>query len=152
MKAHRDQTYEKALRSALRLLRYRDRSEFEIRSKLADLDGKVTDDVIAELYRLSYLDDARVAEGIFLDATEKSLFGPLMLEHKFVKIGLSSTLLELHLSSFNGQLELETAQKCLQARKGRNSPQSAASFLGRKGFREEAIEAAIVAHFDLEYP
>ena len=90
--------YQKAMRAALRLLRHRDRTEHEIREKLAQkgFGEPETDLALVTLQSSGYVDDARVADRAAEMALARRPAGRLRLERELRARGTSEDDIERH--------------------------------------------------------
>jgi len=82
-------SYQKAMNSALRILTRRDHTVFELlqKLKLRNFSEETIQNVLSECTRLNYLDDGRTAQ-IFLKLLKRKGFGSLRIRHEFRKKGL----------------------------------------------------------------
>jgi len=145
------EAYQKALRTALRLLRHRDRTSQEIRAKLSDrgFSGSEIDLVLASLTRSGYIDDSRVADRAAERALHEHSVGRLKLEHDLRARGASDEQIERVLADFDEPSETERAEQLLRNRmKPTDSPQKSAAFLVRRGFDEEVVRTVVERVYD----
>lgn len=79
-----------ALKYALRLLGYRDRSAVEMRQKLAEkgFSREDVDDTLARLEEKGYVNDRKLAELLKRDAIERRHFGPHGVRRLLLKKGI----------------------------------------------------------------
>jgi regulatory protein len=87
---------EDALRYALRLLSYRDRSEEEIASKLSrkGFSEDVVDNVVSYLKEKGFLDDFRIAEALKKSAIERKFLGRIGVKGYLIRRGISDSIID----------------------------------------------------------
>ena len=144
-------SYQKAMRAALRLLRYRDRTAVEIREKLAQkgFGEPETELALVTLQNSGYVDDSRVADRAAEIALTDRPSGRLRLEHELRSRGTSEDEIERVIAEFDGPDEADRAETLLRRRmKPEDTPQKSASFLARKGFDEDAVQTVIERVYD----
>lgn len=133
-----------AWESALHLVGYRAQSEWEIRTKLKrkGYEDEEIEKAVFLLYRYQYLDDAALAEEIFLRYQSSLLYGDRYIQGKLHARGLA---IDRHLTE---EEEREKAAQALRIR-ARTAPglleddRRAAGFLLRRGFSRTAVRAAL---------
>ena len=148
-------TYEEARRYALGLLSRRDRTSFELKSKLAlrSVPQPVQDQVLEFLLSKGWVNDQRSAES-FASSRKAMGWGPSKIRSAFFKRGIPGPLADQALSAeFGGESEAESALKLLKAHQRRflgsnevskpKGPEKALSFLLRRGFSYPASRLAV---------
>jgi regulatory protein len=124
---------------AARALRHRDRSRAQVAERLAraGVDEGRRDEALDTLERVGYVDDGRYAANRAAALAARGL-GDAGIRHDLEAAGVPAAAVEEALST----LEPETERaRALAARNGRSA--KTAAQLARKGFGEEAIEAAV---------
>ncbi|MBI2356234.1 MAG: RecX family transcriptional regulator [Candidatus Doudnabacteria bacterium] len=126
---------------ALKLLKRRQHSSFELQRKL-EARGYSKSSVVAVLVLLreqDYLNDERFAE-IFLDNLIKyKTFGFYGLKGKLLQRGIDKGIIDDLLSSFGFEDEKRIALKILEKKRERD-PVKLARSLSAKGFRSQVIK------------
>ncbi len=89
MRNRTDETYRKALKTALRILTRRDHSKYEISQKLGarGYAGEVIDDVISKCERMDYINDERTAQ-VFIRQLHRKGYGPKRIKFELNLKGL----------------------------------------------------------------
>ena len=103
--------YQKALKTALRILTRRDHATAELSGKLRQrgIENDVIEEVLSECRRLNYLDDDRFAAGLIRHYKRKGC-GPLRLRKEFHRRGLKGAKSQQLLgNAFGGGEELKIA-------------------------------------------
>jgi regulatory protein len=124
---------------AARALRHRDRSRAQVAERLAraGVGDEQRADALDTLERVGYVDDARFAARRAEALAARGL-GDAAIRHDLDGAGVAADAVEEALAG----LEPETVRaRAIAARSGRSA--KTAGQLARKGFAEEAIEAAI---------
>ncbi len=143
-----------ARKAALRLLTARDRTVYEVRTRLSrDFEPAVVEEVVAYLLELGYLDDERFAR-IFVDQRNRLRpTGNLGLRHELAARGVSSDIVERVLNP--PEEELELAKRLLAQRAGswegldrERLLRRAFGLLQRRGFPWEIARAAVTQVLD----
>jgi regulatory protein len=135
---------ERVWQRAVRLLAARDRSEQEIRDRLAaqDVSRSLIDATVRRLRQLHYLDDRRLARGAAEYAARRGQ-GSERVRAELAAKGVAEPVIDEALSDMAGD-ETERARQAL-ARHYPNKPQGpaerarAARFLLRQGFPEAVV-------------
>lgn len=147
------EAYEKALRTALRLLRHRDRTEEEVRRRL---ESKGTAEGVLELVLTTlkgarYLDDARLADRAAELARTDRPIGRLRLESELRGRGTDEESIDTALEPFDDVAEAERAEALLRSRLKPDDPvRKSAAYLARRGFDDEVVRTVIErVHGDL---
>jgi regulatory protein len=147
----RKETTRKARESALRLLSYRDRSESEIRRRLAgnDFPEEIVDEVVGHLARVGLVDDGKFSRDWVKSRTVSRPMGRTRLAWELRAKGVDAPKIEEALESLDENAEYEMALS-LAAKKAEKSDTSdpafrtrTASFLRRRGFRWDAVAKAL---------
>jgi len=128
---------------AARALRHRDRSRAQVDARLAraGVGEEQRVEALETLERVGYVDDARFAQTRAATLAARG-FGDLAIRHDLEESGVGAEGVAGALAA----LEPESARaRALAARLGR-TPKTAAQ-LARKGFSEDAVEAAIGPEF-----
>lgn len=145
------EAYQKAMRTALRLLRQRDRTAHEIREKLTQKGFTEAESnlVLVTLQNSGYVDDSRVADRAAEIALTDRPAGKVKLEHELRARGASDHDIERVLAEFDEPSETERAETLLKKKmKPHDTAQKSASFLARKGFDEEVVRTVIERVYD----
>lgn len=123
---------------AVRALSYRDRSSAELEQRLdrARVPLAVRRDVVAGLAAAGYVDDERYARGR-ARALAARAGGNTLIRDDLLRRGLDPALVERIVGDLAP--ERERAERVIAAR---GSGPATARFLARKGFGEDAVEAA----------
>ena len=148
-------TYAEAQRYALGLLSRRDRTSFELRSKLnlRLVPLSVQDQVMDFLVAKGWVNDQRSAES-FASSRKAMGWGPTKIRSAFFKRGIPSPLADKALSAeFGGEAEAVSALRLLGAHQRRflasnrvpkpKGPEKALSFLLRRGFSYSSSRLAV---------
>jgi len=124
---------------AARALRHRDRSRREIDERLAraGVEDDRRSDALAALERIGYVDDARFAAGRAASLADRG-FGDGAIRELLAADGVPTDAVE---EAVRG-LEAEAARVAAIVASLGASPRTAAR-LARKGFGEDAVEAAV---------
>jgi regulatory protein len=147
----RKETTRRARESALRLLSYRDRSESEIRRRLAgnDFPEEIVDEVVGHLARVGLVDDSKFSRDWVKSRTISKPMGRTRLAWELRAKGVDAPRIEEALESMDENAEYETALS-LARKKAEKSDTSdpafrnrTASFLRRRGFGWNAIARAL---------
>jgi regulatory protein len=133
-----------ALEAATRALRSRPRSERQLDERLrrAGFTGQERADTLGVLRRSALLDDAGFARMRAQVLAERG-GGDALIRHDLQSKGLDAETIERALAS----LEPES-MRAARAAASRGGGLAAARFLARRGFAEEAIEAALIVVAD----
>ncbi len=147
--AERRDTLQDALRSAFYLLRYRDRSEREMRDRLA-LKGYSEPTVAAAVEKLAeagFLDDRRLAENLKRLAAEQKQLGKHGVRAWLQGRGIRRDVIE---SVPDAADEVAVAERLLEKKSGRMNaldPETRKKrlwgLLSRRGFSSETIRAVL---------
>lgn len=145
-----DTIYRRAKQKALAILKYMDRSEFELRKKLkeAGYTEGIVDRTIEYLYEYNYINDERFA--LLLIKSKKSVKSKMILRMELLKKGISKELLDELLQreyeDSEDDPELTAIRKAI-AKKTRNietlsqeEKQKLIASLYRKGFQMDKIK------------
>jgi regulatory protein len=136
---------ESALNRALRLLRYRARSQDEIRSrlKLLGFAPSITEATLRKLVSLNLLNDASFARNWALTRIERRGYGPLRVARELRQKGIPQPLIEQVLRegfSAGDTTVAEKARRLLEKRfrgqdlRSGKELRRAAAFLQRRGY------------------
>jgi regulatory protein len=137
-----------ALKRALKLLGYRDRSEAELRIKLAQsgFPRKIIEPTLEKLRSLKLLDDQAFARNFAQGRIEGRGYGPRRLERELQRKGIADPVISRILGEAFGRQEgQERAKALLDKRfhgKDLNDAKTlrrAISFLQRRGYRDGVI-------------
>jgi regulatory protein len=138
----------RAWERAVRLLTARDRSEQDVRDRLAaqSVSASIIDATIARLYELRYLDDRRFARSVAEYAVRRG-HGRERVRAQLLARGVQEAVIaEVLQSAFADEMQL--ARQAL-ARRYRRAPQApadrarAAHFLLRQGYPEGVVYAVL---------
>ena len=139
-----------ALDIAYRFLGLRDRTVAEVRRRLEReaVEAQTADDVIAELERQGYLDDARLARRFTQDRRTLDAWGTDRIDRKLTELGVAPELREAALAARDGESELEAAVALLRRRwpappQTPRDREKALGLLVRKGYELELAYDAI---------
>jgi regulatory protein len=126
---------------AARALRHRDRSRREVEERLAKagVDEDRRADALETLERVGYVDDQRFARARAGALADRG-YGDEWIRHDLGRHGIDGETAEIALAALTPEAERAAA---LIARLG-PGPKTAAH-LARKGFGEDALEAAVAA-------
>jgi regulatory protein len=124
---------------ATRALEHRDRSRRDVAERLAraGIDEKTRNDALEALERVGYVDDGRFA-GSRAEALAKRGYGDEWIRHDLGEHGVSAEAVAEAIEALVPEAERARA---LVERLGR-TPKAGAQ-LARKGFSEDALEAAL---------
>lgn len=143
----------KAKDRAFHLLSFRARSCREVRDRLKEkgYDPRVVEEVIADLQRLSLLNDDEFARSWIRDRLQTKPMGRRRLRQELQKKGIDPELIEQAIEDgFRDVDEVELAVSLLRQREARyrglnegKARRRMADFLARRGFSWEVITAAM---------
>lgn len=125
------------LEYALYLVQLRDRTENEMRKKMAQkgIDSTEIEKTIVWLKDNHFLDDERFVENFVRSKTNDERTGKRKIEQKLYQLGIAKELIEKNLSSTDSNLEFEKAkelaEKWLKKQQGRYSSSPEGDPLGR---------------------
>jgi len=149
----RDPELSRAREFALRLLDYRDRSESELRERLArkGFSPGSADEVLAGLKRLGLVDDERFARLWVRSRLSGRPRAGFLLGLELARKGVSRNIIEATLAELlPPERERALAAELARRQAGRyrgDDPETARrklwAYLGRRGFRAEQAEEAI---------
>lgn len=148
----RQDAMRKGLNMAIHFLSMRMRSEKEVREFLAkkEVESEAVEEIIHNLYRMSYLNNAEFAKAYTNTQINTSDKGPKVIERELKEKGIDDSLIEKALAKFETDLQLE--KSCKLAEKYRQkyrkeSPviqkQKIEQTLMRKGYDWGIIQEAI---------
>lgn len=150
---HEDHLH-RAYVAAIQYLRYRMRTEAEIRRHLRKKEMKeaVIDRIVSRLYEEKLLDDLEFAESFVRDRMNRSTKGPLLIEKELKEKGVSESDIKTALEQFTHEKQVEQAKKWLEKEMKkklntsykRKKEQLSAKLLQR-GFSKEAAKEALNA-------
>ncbi len=153
-----EQAIEKAKTTALRLLRYRLRSEREllIRLQAKGWDESVAQKVVARFKEVGLVDDRQFAEAVVQSAlNDTQPHSRFEVRYKLRSLGVPDEVIEEALSVWTEEVEREMARRYLQ-RRLRTTPSPTPKDLQRalcaarqKGFEFDALRDALRAFGDL---
>jgi regulatory protein len=112
-----DTPYARALRKAFRSLAARDRTEWEIRTRLkaGSFDDATVDSVIKRLYELGYLDDASTARRWIRHLALEKLLSDRRIEARLAERGLDRSLIRQAIAEIRREMsEAEAVRKILR--------------------------------------
>ncbi len=147
-KSNASEAADRAWERAIRLLMVHDRTEQELRDRLAvqHASASVIDATIHRLYQLRYLDDRRVAQGVAESARRRG-HGSARARAQLAARGVAEALIEEVLQAAFAD-EAELARRAL-VRRYPEAPREtadrakAARFLLRQGYPEEVVSAVL---------
>lgn len=145
------ETTRKARESALRLLSYRDRSESEIRKRLAgnDYPEDIVDEVVDQLSRMGFVDDEKFSRDWVKARTASKPMGRTRLAWELRAKGVGQPTVEQALEGLDEDAEYKLALSLAQTKAEKantNDPSfrdKTASFLRRRGFGWDVIARAL---------
>jgi regulatory protein len=146
---HTDERLERAFQIAYRYLDRRERTQAEVRHRLAreGISGGVLEQAIAGLIEQGVIDDARYARLFTEDKRELEGWGSDRIRRTLLERGVERDVIERALSGEDGDSELERALALLRRRfpappRERRERDRALGVLLRKGYDSElAVEA-----------
>ena len=130
-----------AIETALRALRFRDRSAAELAARLEQhgFGGTEQEQALATLERIGYVDDARYARARAEQLAERGS-GDALIRDDLERRGLAADVVELAV----GALEPER-ERAWRIAKRRGRTVKTARYLASRGFGEEALEVLVAA-------
>jgi regulatory protein len=144
---------ERALGVAYGYLNRRDRTEVEVRRRLAreDLDAAIIDEAVAALSEQGVLDDARYARLFTQDKRELEQWGSERIRRTLLERGIERELIEQTLRDELPESELDGALSLLRRRfaiapRGRSERDRALAVMLRKGYDPELALDALAAY------
>lgn len=151
-----ENSHEDALKYALKLISFRDRSEREIYERLIQkgFSESTTENIILYLKEKDFLNDSRLAEALKKSAFEKKFLGKSALKRYLINRGIPNAIIE----STIGQEDdyLETALNFISKRSknirniDNNTRQRLMGSLLRRGFSYEVVKRAFKIYFSEE--
>ena len=128
-----------AVETALRALRFRDRSAAELAARLEQhgFDGAEQEEALATLARIGYVDDARFARARAEQLAERGS-GDALIRDDLERRGLAADVVELAL----GVLEPER-ERAARIAEHRGCTVKTARYLASRGFGEDALEVVV---------
>jgi regulatory protein len=141
-----------AFNRAVKLLRYRARSEAEIRKKLQQLgfSDTVTASTLKKLRDLKLLDDAAFASNWALSRVEGQSYGPLRVDKELRQKGIAQPIISQILDELFGQQQGKQKARLLLEKKFGHKDltepkilRRAIVFLQRRGYRDSIIAAIL---------
>ena len=128
---------------AARALRHRDRSRAQVDARLAraGVGEEGREEALETLERVGYVDDARFAQARAAALAARGL-GDLAIRHDLEQAGVGAERVAAAVAGLEPESERARA---VVSRLGRTA--KTAAQLARKGFSEDAIEAAIGSEF-----
>lgn len=142
-------TQEKAWDMALKFLSYRPRSETEIRRYLAGkgLDATASDQIVARLYRLGYLNDQAFAQAWVASRNSLRPKGPRALQHELRSKGVAAEVIAEAIAGLAVDEAAYAAVSKAAARWRTLEPgafrQKVQAFLARRGFDYAIIQMTV---------
>ncbi|MFW5696930.1 MAG: regulatory protein RecX [Fimbriimonadaceae bacterium] len=143
--------FDQGLLIALRALKASDKTEAEIRSRLAGrgIDADAVERIIQHLKVKKFLSEERVVEETLRVAGERRKEGKLKLLHRLEQRGVDPQLKEQAEIELDPEIELAKAISLLTKRyKPSDKVEKGALHLARKGFEEETVREACERFFD----
>ncbi|MCS7191387.1 MAG: recombination regulator RecX [Armatimonadetes bacterium] len=156
----KEQKIEQAKTAALRLLRYRPRSERELltRLKAKGWEASVAEEVVERLKGVGLVNDYQMAEeyvqGALSDTQPHSRFE---IKYKLKSLGISEEIVEDVLSLWTDEVEFEMAKRYIERRLGRTRKPTVKDIsrafraAKQKGFELRAIRSALNSFSDLSF-
>ncbi len=151
----KEQAIEKAKTAALRLLRYRPRSERELLARLQakGLDASVAQEVVEQFKQVGLVDDKQMAETYVQSAlSDNQPHSRFEVRYKLKSLGIPKEIVEDVLSVWTEEVECQMAQRYIQRLLRRISNPTQKDILRafraakQKGFELNAIRSAL-SHF-----
>ncbi|KMY53097.1 recombinase RecX [Bacillus sp. FJAT-27231] len=148
----RQDAMRKGLNMAIHFLSVRMRSEKEVREFLAkkEIEQEAIEEIVHQLYRMSYLDDREFAKAYTNTQVNTSDKGPKLIERELKEKGINDFLIEEALTTFEADLQIEKAGKLAEKYRQKyrkESPvvqkQKMEQSLMRKGYDWGIIQEAI---------
>ena len=143
-----DGSQEEALKSAVKFLSYRARSEAEVQTKLSQLgySQEIIGATLQKLRGLNYLDDEVFARDWALGRAEGRGYGPLRIERELQQKGIAKSVISQVVKETFGQQEGKERARALLEKRFRGKDlddrkvlQRAVAFLQRRGYRSSVI-------------
>lgn len=139
-----------ALQDAVRWLKQADRTEAELRERLAQRghEASAIETAIARLREVGYVNDDRLAGRIAESAASERLEGREKIRWRLEGRGLDDGLVESHVTHLDEGSEVDRAKQAVQ-RRFRNEVDAArmARFLATRGFDEDVIRTVLASYF-----
>lgn len=154
--------FKKFYLKAVYFLKYRPRSEKEVRDKLIEKKApkEIIDQVIQKLIEQRFLNDREFAQMWYRSRMALRPKSQFVIKRELIQKGIGTEIIEELLANKEDQkrTDLEQAKKLLekQAKKYAGLPQQEqyqklGAFLGRRGFDWDTIRQVIDEHFKLQY-
>ena len=143
-----DGSQEEALKSAVKFLSYRARSEAEVQTKLSQLgySQEIIGATLQKLRGLNYLDDEVFARDWALGRAEGRGYGPLRIARELQQKGIAKSVISQVVKETFGQQEGKERARALLEKRFRGKDlgdrrvlHRAMSFLQRCGYRNSVI-------------
>ncbi len=139
---------DKARVFALKLLSYRQRSEYEIRDRLIrkGFSPEVIENLVKDLKASGLIDDKEAAESFFRVAKESRLLGYRAIKEYLIKRGISSEIIDEVTEDFDErEYAIRVAEKWLRKHRINDSASEERfrKFMLRKGYSMETINNLI---------
>ncbi|CAN2039987.1 Regulatory protein RecX [Candidatus Magnetomoraceae bacterium gMMP-15] len=112
----KNKEYNKAMNTAVRLLSYRNHTEYEISQKLKQrgFDIEIISQIISECQRLKYINDEEYA-GLYIEELKAKGYGTYRIRLSLKKKGIISEQINKFLSEHLSEIdEIEIARKAMQ--------------------------------------
>lgn len=146
----RDEQYVTAKQAAFDYLAHKARTEEEVRRKLREKDVStvVTDEVIARLEELEYLDDEAYARDYVRNRFSNKKYGPIRIRRELLKRGIDRHLAETAVDELVAERDMKAAawthaEKRWPGLVGEDDPrrrkQKMYRYLRRRGFTSDTI-------------
>lgn len=151
----RDETasVQRALDLAYRHLARRERTEHELRTRLAqrDIEAEVAEEALAMLRERGHVDDAGYARRLVEDRRTLDGWGRERIERRLRSVSISEDLIAAALAGHDADGERAAALELLRRRHGVGLPDAPArrralGMLVRKGYELETAAEAVRAH------
>ncbi|MCB0825759.1 MAG: regulatory protein RecX [Armatimonadetes bacterium] len=139
-----------ALDEAVRFLAKAERSEAEVRRRLAsrEYEEAEIEDAISRLRDLNYLNEERMAHQEVEDLSTRKLLGKHRVNHRLESRGVDEEIREQAVAEIEEGDELKRACLLLQRKyKSDDDFAKAGRFLFSRGFDEEVVQSALARHF-----
>ncbi len=136
-----------AKEKAIKYIGISKKTEYEVTKKLKSLgvDSFTTSKIIQELIELSYIDDEQYIEAYIRQNMRMGKYSIYELKQKLLQKGLKADIIDLKFSKYiSVTYEKEVINKLLNSKLKSYDFMKTKSYLFRRGFKQESIEAIII--------
>lgn len=133
-----------ALEESIKMLKYRERSRYEIETRLKQKSFPPRDieEAVERLTFLGYLDDQRFAEAWIRNRNQTKPMGKHRLRNELKEKGVPADIIEDKIADFLKEYdERKLAESIIQRRVNNQSWRKTANFLYRRGFDGNIIKS-----------